>query len=136
MSESNTSPGFDRDQAILLASRLFAAFLLFWVVEDTIELPRQIFAVMHYFHEAGRVESTPFQAMRYSYYLGDYIMYLLANILRMALWLLAAGWFYRCGPHIRNFFAAAPTTTLAMHIQDTPSKSDQDASPPGLQSME
>jgi hypothetical protein len=134
MSDSSTSHSIDRDQAILLVSRVFAAFLLFWVVEDTIELPRQLFAVMHYFHEAGRVESTPFQAMRYSYYLGDYIMYLLANILRMALWLLAAGWFYRCGPRIRNFFAAASSMSLPMHFQDPPAKSDQDTSPPGLQS--
>jgi hypothetical protein len=130
------SPAFDHDQAILLASRVFAAFLLFWVVDDIIEMPREIFAVMHYFHEAGRVEASPFQAMRYSYYLGDYMLYLLANILRIALWLLAAGWFYRCGPHIRNFFAAAPQMTLAMHFQDTPATSDQDASPPDLQSME
>ena len=136
MPDSNTSQSIDRDQAILLASRLFAAFLLFWVVEDTIELPRQLFAVMHYFHEAGRVESTPFQAMHYSYYLGDYIMYLLANILRMALWLLAAGWFYRCGPRIRNFFAAASSMSLPMHFQDPPAKSDQDTSPPVLQSEE
>ena len=43
----------DRDQAILLASRVFAAFLLFWVVEDITELPREVFAVIHYFRESG-----------------------------------------------------------------------------------
>jgi hypothetical protein len=64
------------------------------------------------------------------------MMYLLANILRIALWLLAAGWFYRCGPRIRNFFAAAPTMTLATHFQGTPANSDQDTSPPDLQSTE
>jgi hypothetical protein len=134
MPDPNTSPSFDRDQAILLASRVFAAFLLFWVVEDITELPHELFTVVHYFREAGVPELSPFQAMRSSYFLGDYMMYLLANILRIALWLLAAGWFYRCGPRIQNFFTAAPTMTLAMHFQDTPPKPDQDASPPGLQS--
>jgi hypothetical protein len=45
------------------------------------------------------------QSLHFSYLFGDYMMYLLANILRIALWLLAAGWFYRCGPSIRSFFA-------------------------------
>ena len=134
MPDSNTSPSFDRDQAILLASRVFAAFLLFWVVEDITELPHELFTIVHYFREAGVPELSPFQAMRSSYFLGDYMMYLLANILRIALWLLAAGWFYRCDPRIRNFFAAAPTMTLSTHFQDPPAKSDQDTSPPGLQS--
>ena len=110
MPDSNTSQSIDRDQAILLASRLFAAFLLFWVVEDTIELPRQLFAVMHYYHESYLAKISLFQALRFSYLFSDYMMYLLANILRIALWLLAAGWFYRCGPRIQRFFAAGPDT--------------------------
>jgi len=85
---------------------------------------------------AGGADLSPLQTVRSSYLLGDYMMYLLANILRIALWLLAAGWFYRRDPRIRNFFAAAPTMTLAMQFQDPPAKSDQDTSPPGLQSME
>ena len=106
MPDPSPSPSIDRDQAILLASRVFAAFLLFWVVEDVTELPRQLFAVMHYFRETSRAEVSVLQALRSSYLLGDYMMYLLANILRIALWLLAAGWFYRCGPRIRRFFVA------------------------------
>ncbi len=106
MNNPDASPSIDRDQAILLASRLSAAFLLFWVVEDITELPREIFTVMHYFHESAQAEVSLTQALRSSYFLGDYMMYLLANILRIALWLLAAGWFYRCGPRIRRFFAA------------------------------
>jgi len=136
MPDSNTSQSIDRDQAILLASRVFAAFLLFWVVEDITELPHELFAVVHYFRLAGAADLSPLQTVRSSYLLGDYMMYLLANILRIALWLLAAGWFYRRDPRIRNFFAAAPTMTLAMQFQDPPAKSDQDTSPPGLQSME
>jgi hypothetical protein len=106
MPDSNNSLSIDRDQAILLASRVFAAFLLFWVVEDITELPREIFSLMHYLHEASRAGMSLFQALHSSYIVGDYTMYLLGNILRIALWFLAAGWFYRCGPRIRNFFAA------------------------------
>ena len=54
MPDSITSPRIDRDQAILLASRVFAAFLLFWVVEDITELPRELFSVLHYFRESSQ----------------------------------------------------------------------------------
>ena len=106
MPESNFSSGIDRDEAVLLASRLFAAFLLFWVVEDITELPRELFSFIHYLHESTRSGLTVVQALRSIYLVSDYMMYLLGNILRIAMWLLAAGWFYRCGPRIRTFFAA------------------------------
>ena len=105
MPDSNASPGIGLDQAILLASQVFAAFLLFWVVEDITELPRELFSVLHYFHESNRSGMSLLQSLHSSYLFGDYMMYLLSNILRTALWLLAAGWFYRCGPRIRSFFA-------------------------------
>jgi hypothetical protein len=106
MSEQDVSPRTDRDQAILLASRLFAAFLLFWVVEDIIELPRELFSVLHYSRESTQAGVSLFEVLRTSYLPGLYMMYLLTNIVHIALWLLAAGWFYRCGPRIRSFFAA------------------------------
>jgi hypothetical protein len=106
MPDSNAVPSIDRDQAIHLASRLFAAFLLFWVVDDIIELPRELFSVTHYLHDSMQMGVGIFEVLRGSYLVGVYMLYLLANILRIALWLLAAGWFYRCGPRIRSFFAA------------------------------
>jgi hypothetical protein len=106
MQDSNLSSSFDREQAVLLASRVFAAFLLFWVVEDITELPREIFSLAHYLRESSRAGMTLIQALRSSYLVSDYMLYLLGNILRIAMWLLAAGWFYRCGPRIRNFFGA------------------------------
>jgi len=107
MADQDVSLKIDRDQAILIASRVFAAFLLFWVVEDITELPRELFTVIHYLRETTQAGISLFEALRSSYLLGLYIMYLLANLLRIALWLLAAGWFYRCDPRIRNFFTAA-----------------------------
>ena len=106
MPDSNGSTTIARDQAILLASRIFAAFLLFWVVDDIIQLPRELFAVMHYFHESARPDVPLARALSASYFLSDYVLYLLSNILRIALWLLAAGWFYRCGPRIHSFFTS------------------------------
>ena len=101
MTDPSASQSFDRDQAVLLGSRIFAAFLLFWVVEDVIELPHELFSVMHYFPPGMSLLS----GLHSSYLVGLYMMYLLSNILRIALWLLAAGWFYRCDPRIRRFFA-------------------------------
>ena len=106
MPDLNASPNIDRDQAILLASRVFAAFLLFWVVEDITELPRELFTVTHYLRQSTQAGMNLVEALRSSYIVSDYMMYLLANILRIAMWLLAAGWFCRCGPRIRGFFAA------------------------------
>jgi hypothetical protein len=108
MPNPNPSPIFDLDQAVVLASRLFSAFLLFWVVDDITELPRELFSVMHYFRESTQAGVGVFEAVHSSYLVSLYMMYLLANILRIALWLLAAGWFYRCGGRIREFFTAVP----------------------------
>jgi hypothetical protein len=105
MPDPNSSPNIDHDQFVLLASRVFAAFLLFWVVDDIIELPRELFSVMHYLRESTQAGIGVFEVLRFSYLASLYMMYLLANILRIALWLFAAGWFYRCGPRIRRFFA-------------------------------
>ena len=105
MPDPNPSPSISLDQSIVLISRVFAAFLLFWVVEDITELPRQLFSVMHYVHASAQAGLSLTQALRSSYIPGLYMMSLLGNILRIALWLLAAGWFYRCGPRIRKFFA-------------------------------
>jgi hypothetical protein len=58
--------------------------------------------------------------LRSSYLVGDYMMYLLANILRIAMWLLAAGWSYRCGPRIRGFFAAGAEKTEQRTLKTPP----------------
>jgi hypothetical protein len=102
--DSKTPPSIDLNRAAILASRVFSAFLLFWVVEDITELPRELFSVMHYLRESTQAGVGVYEALHSSYTLNVYMMYLLSNILRMALWLLAAGWFYRCEGRIRRFF--------------------------------
>src|ERR1035437_5693249 len=104
--DSNASPGITREQAILTASRLFVAYLLFWVVADVIELPREIMDVVHLLNQGSIMGLSMLSAARASFTMRVYILYLAANVLRIALWLMAAGWFYRCGPRIRGFFLA------------------------------
>ncbi len=108
MSELNpdVSTSITREQAVVIASRLFAAYLLFWVVADLIELPREIQSVAHYINEPSVMGMSFAHALQASYLLRTYMLYVLANILRIVLWLVGAGWFYRCEPRIRKFFEA------------------------------
>ena len=87
-------------QIIRIASRLFAAYLLFWVVDDLIVIPREILTVVH---EVGL--GTLSSAFTATYYSRATVLDLSANFLRIALWLIGAGWFYRCGPRIQRFFS-------------------------------
>jgi len=94
-----------RDQAILIATRVFIAYLLFWVVTDFTLLPREVLFVAHYMKATGSVLGTNTSLPQTSYLLRGYILDLLTNILHIALWLIAADWFYRCGPKFQRFFA-------------------------------
>jgi hypothetical protein len=89
-----------REQIVRIASRLFAAYLLFWVATDLIQLPREIMTVIHYQKETFAMGGS----IKSSYALRVEMLYLLDNTLQIALWLLGAGWFYRCGPKIHAFF--------------------------------
>jgi hypothetical protein len=106
MPDPHVSSSVSRDQAILIASRLVAAYLLFWFLFDLSVLPRQLFSVAHYLKEIPDVGVSVAVAKDESYLLREYILELLANVLRMAVLLMAAGWFYRCRPRIRKFFGA------------------------------
>jgi hypothetical protein len=83
---------------ILIAIRLFVAYLRFWVVDDITLLPRQILSLARYIQEPASTYML--------YMLRASVLDLLGNILRMTLWLMAAGWFYRCGPRVRDFFVS------------------------------
>ncbi|HZC44329.1 MAG TPA: hypothetical protein VE195_09150 [Acidobacteriaceae bacterium] len=96
----------DRDQAIRIASRLFAAFLLFWFLVDLSYLPRQVLAILPFLNQSSAMAQAATGASRATYMLRYYASDILANLFRMAVLLMAAGWFYRCGPRIRKFFGA------------------------------
>ena len=107
MPEPNTSSSTGPDRAILIASRLFAAYLLFWFLFDLTILPGQIFSAAHYLNKSQNAGLSVALAKDETYLLREYVLVLLANVLRMALLLMAAGWFYRCGPRIQRFFGAS-----------------------------
>ena len=107
------------EQGIRIASRTFAAYLLFWVISDATLIPRQVLDIVHEV-KGPIVDRSVFSAFKASFYLRVYILYLFENILRMALWLMAAGWFYRCTPRIQRFFTA----------QEAPDESSRAGGPP------
>jgi hypothetical protein len=96
------SPSLTREQAVLIASRLFVAYLLFWVASDLISLPSEILTLNH--------ELLGLSTFTATCYARSYVLSFAANVLRMTLWLMAAGWFYRCGPRIYRFFNSEEST--------------------------
>jgi hypothetical protein len=100
----NEYPSVTREQTVLIVSRLFAAYLLFWVVSDLIDLPREIIDVVHLIKQGLEMGMSVLSLTRTSEITRRYMLILMAAILKMALWLMGAGWFYRCGPRIQRFF--------------------------------
>lgn len=88
-----------RLQLIRIASRLFALYLLCLAANDLTLVPREVLAIAH---EAG--VGAVWTAFSASYYFRYAVLELSANFFRIALWILGAGWFYRCGPSIQRFF--------------------------------
>ena len=107
MPDSDASPSLTREQAILIASRLFAAYLLFWVIVDLTYLPREVLSVVHYMKTTASVLGTNTNMPLSSYTLRVDMLVLIENLLHIVLWIMAAGWFYRCGPRIQQFLASA-----------------------------
>jgi hypothetical protein len=107
MHDSDASPSLTREQAILIASRLFTAYLLFWVIVDLTYLPREVLSVVHYMKTTASVLGTNTNMPLSSYTLRYDMLALIENLLHILFWIMAAGWFYRCGPRIQQFFAAA-----------------------------
>jgi hypothetical protein len=104
MPDPDASPSITRDQAVLIASRLFAAYLLFWAVSDLLAVPHEFLTISHELRGPSSLGYSALSAFNASYYARTFILNLLENLLHITLWLMAAGWFYRCGPKISNFF--------------------------------
>jgi hypothetical protein len=88
-------------QIIRVVSRLFAAYMLFWAADELSILPRYILGFTRYFNagpDLSNLSSTPYLLRSYGFDASS-------AALKIALLLLAAGWFYRCGPRIQRFFA-------------------------------
>jgi hypothetical protein len=92
------------EQAIRIASRTIAAYLIFWAISDATYLPREVLSLVHELQGPHAFGYSALSAFKASYFARLYILYFAENILRIALFLIAAGWFYRCGPRIQRFF--------------------------------
>jgi hypothetical protein len=105
---------------VLLISRAISVYLIFWVITDVISLPGELNSFLHHLDEHRRIPASVLAGDSHAralegYWLRTYLFALAANVLRIALWLCAAGWFYRCGPRIQRFFGVSrngePNTT-------------------------
>ena len=112
MPDPSASPSITRDQAVLIGSRLFACYVLFWVADDILALPREILSITHELQGPNAIGYSALSAFKASYWVRSYILNLASNVLWIALLLMVAGWFYRCGPRIRNFFTAEDNNSI------------------------
>jgi hypothetical protein len=88
-------------QLIRVASRLFAAFLLFWVFLEVSHLPNQVLnLVQNLRRAAGNNWASASSAVQYM------ILGVAMDIVIVVVLLVAARWFYRCDPRIQRFFSA------------------------------
>jgi hypothetical protein len=84
-------------QAIRLVCRAIVVYLLFWTISDLIALPHELLAVEEAWNYPGL-------STRGTFYLRDQILFLAGNVLRIAIWLALALWFYQGGPRIQRWF--------------------------------
>ena len=87
-------------QAFRLCTRCVVLYLLFWVLVDTIELPREIMSVAHYWSVLRVGLDSPSSA----YFLRIDLFYLAANVFKICLWLCLATIFYKPGVKVQAFF--------------------------------
>ena len=107
-----------REQAVLIASRLVATSLLIWAIADFTAIPRELLGIAYFMKITGSVLGTNLGLSTNSYSLRYYMLDLFTSVLRVAVWLMAAGSFYRCGPKISNFILPSqPTETAASPAQ-------------------
>jgi hypothetical protein len=89
-------------QLIRVASRLFAAFLLFWVFLEVSHLPNQVLNLVQNMRRVGNNWES-FAASSGVHYM---ILAIAVDIVIVVVLLMAARWFYRCNPRVQRFFSA------------------------------
>jgi hypothetical protein len=94
-------------QAVVLASRVLCVYLLFWVVNNLIDLPSDVLSLHQRLSAltAGSLFSYDKYLFRY------YSLRLEALILKTALELFFAGVLYRCGPRVIQFLTGEKMTS-------------------------
>ncbi len=94
------------EQGIRIATRAIAVYLFAWAVSDAIDLPHIVIHLRHYLQlfNLFRSDGLGPQEPSVTYFLRVYAASLASTILRISLWLLAARWFYQCGPQVQRYF--------------------------------
>ncbi len=104
------------EQGIRLATRTVTIYLLLWALSDLIGIPREILSVIR---ESHTLKVAPPDAVAYyGYLLQQAILWLSGSVLRTAIWLMLALWFYRCGPTLQRFFAGDHAGTEPAPLED------------------
>jgi|SRR5579884_775529 len=104
-----------KKDAVLLISRALALYLLFWAVTDLLLLPGELNSIIHHLRDlrepvtgGNTLGSETYFHHVHDYQLRFYLFSMFATVARIAAWILAAGWFYRCGPRVQHFFLSSP----------------------------
>lgn len=103
-----------KKDAVLLLSRAIALYLIFWALTDVLSLPTELNSFLHHLNERSQVPASVLIGESHagrveSYWMRYYTLALSTNLFRIVLWLLAARWFYCCGPRIQKFFGMLTT---------------------------
>jgi len=84
------------NDGVKIASRVAALYLIFWVISDAIDLPQEVMSLRHTLPDSIYPQG--------GYFIRQALMLVARTVLKIALWLMAAIWFYKCGPGIQKFF--------------------------------
>jgi hypothetical protein len=84
-------------EAVSIASRALAVYLLFWFLSDLTYLPSNLFSLWHHRNMLGATEWT-------IYLRNSEVISLSFRLLRMVALFFAVQWFYRAGPAVQGYF--------------------------------
>jgi hypothetical protein len=90
------------NQAVRIASRLIAVYLLWWALDNATYIPQRVLSLMHYMRETDSGASV-LSTKTASFGIRSYILDICGIVIRTCVFFFGAGWFYRCGPRIQSF---------------------------------
>lgn len=92
-----------RNDAVLIASRVVALYLVCWALDSTTYLPTRVLSLSHYMNQNSVLVGAS--------YLSRYYLYeLISACVRIVLLAAAAWWFYECGPRVQAFLLPSNDT--------------------------
>lgn len=89
-----------RTEGLLLASRAFALYLLAWGLSEVTYVPERIHSLTH--HSSVLISN--------DYWWRHELVSLSFLVVRIVGLFATAGWLYRCGPRVENYFFPEKTS--------------------------